>query len=823
MTCGLLAVFAYGCNAVLGYESEYTIGDASPEGSAGDSGGSGGFAGDSSPDDVTVETDGEASSCDGGEQPIGANGEACCTPNELACAGHAQKLVLICDPTSMTWKALQSCSGKQLCDTTPGFTQGSCQEPVALCIGQDPGGKVCDGDQLLVCGPDLVTAEVTDCLYACVSGSCVGECGDGNMQCAGLIPQTCGPTGDWHNGAPCAFICAAGECTGECGPGLKQCSGEMTQECDLAGSWQEGELCPGVCTMGECAESCIPDSKQCTGSMVQACNSSGSWENDTACPYVCMSGGCTGVCSPDSKQCNQRVPQRCDASGQWQSGSTCPYVCSGGNCQGVCLPGAATCAGLVPQECDGSGQWQSGAACAYVCKSGVCQGECSPGAQQCNGLVPQSCDGSGHWQDGSACEFVCTAGTCAGGCPPGTKQCSGQIPQTCNSSGQWEDGAACQHVCAGGSCTGVCAPGKKQCSGLVPQTCDSGGQWQSGDACQYVCADGTCTGVCAPESKQCSGNLLQTCQASGQWGVGTACGGGTPLCSGGLCVAAYGPSCNGLAATCGSSGDASCCASIAVPGGTFKRSYDGVNYLDGSNPATVGDFKADTYEATVGRFRKFVALYPGNKPVAGAGKNPNDPADPGWDEAWNGQMPGTQATLTSAVKCNSSYQTWTDSEGGNENRPMNCITWYEAHAFCIWDGGRLPTEAEWNYLAAGGSEQRVYPWSQPPTSTTRDCNYASYSGCPGDTLNVGSKSPMGDGRWGHADVAGNVFEWVLDWSASGYPNPCTNCSNLTSGTNRVLRGGSFDFISNALYASFRGNFSPTGRPRDAGVRCVRSP
>jgi formylglycine-generating enzyme required for sulfatase activity len=245
--------------------------------------------------------------------------------------------------------------------------------------------------------------------------------------------------------------------------------------------------------------------------------------------------------------------------------------------------------------------------------------------------------------------------------------------------------------------------------------------------------------------------------------------------------------------------------------------------MDGSNPATVADFRADTYEVTVGRFRKFVAAYPGNKPVAGAGKNPNDPADPGWDEAWNGAMPSTQVALTSAVKCNSTYQTWTDTVGGNENRPINCVTWYEAFAFCVWDGGRLPTEAEWNFLAAGGSEQRVYPWSSPPTSTTRTCSYANYASCPGDTLNVGSKSPTGDGRWGHADVAGNVFEWVLDWSASAYPNPCANCSNLTSGTNRVLRGGSFDFVSNGLYASFRGSFAPTGRPHDAGVRCVRSP
>jgi formylglycine-generating enzyme required for sulfatase activity len=52
------------------------------------------------------------------------------------------------------------------------------------------------------------------------------------------------------------------------------------------------------------------------------------------------------------------------------------------------------------------------------------------------------------------------------------------------------------------------------------------------------------------------------------------------------------------------------------------------------------------------------------------------------------------------------------------------MDWYEAYAFCIWDGGFLPTDAEWNYAAAGGAQQRAYPWSNPPTSLTIDPSYA---------------------------------------------------------------------------------------------------
>src|SRR6185369_11301256 len=108
--------------------------------------------------------------------------------------------------------------------------------------------------------------------------------------------------------------------------------------------------------------------------------------------------------------------------------------------------------------------------------------------------------------------------------------------------------------------------------------------------------------------------------------------------------------------------------------------------------------------------------------------------------------------------------------------PVNCLDWYEAHAFCIWDGGFLPSEAEWNYAATGGDQQRVYPWSSPPSSTAMDSTNAVYDGAP--LLVVGSKSAGGDGRWGHADLTGSVAEWNLDWYASPYASPCADCANF---------------------------------------------
>jgi formylglycine-generating enzyme len=279
----------------------------------------------------------------------------------------------------------------------------------------------------------------------------------------------------------------------------------------------------------------------------------------------------------------------------------------------------------------------------------------------------------------------------------------------------------------------------------------------------------------------------------------------------------------------------SCCASTLVLGGPFLRSFDAVTFTDNSNPATISDFRLDTYEVTVGRFRQFIAAtVAGWSPPPGSGihtslshglfdANTSAP-EGGWQSEWDAGIYHTQDAWNATLACETS-SSWTANAGTNEHLPIGCVSWFQAYAFCIWDGGYLPSEAEWNYAAAGGSEQRVYPWSTPATSSAIDCTYANIADCVSALLPVGALSPKGDGRWGQADLTGNVNEWVLDEYAA-YPVPCIDCARVSSGTpsttRRAIRGGTLQFPA-VVVVSARFSDDPHAGGVLTGVRCARSP
>jgi formylglycine-generating enzyme required for sulfatase activity len=239
---------------------------------------------------------------------------------------------------------------------------------------------------------------------------------------------------------------------------------------------------------------------------------------------------------------------------------------------------------------------------------------------------------------------------------------------------------------------------------------------------------------------------------------------------------------------------------------------------------TVSTYELDKYEVTVGRFRAFVEGWDYRPPPPGAGAHPRI-AGSGWRSAWDKRLPQSRVVLENGLNC--PVATW---PMGTDVLPMNCVTWYEAFTFCVWDGGRLPTEAEWEYAAAGGDENRKYPWGQdtpdPDVHAVHDC---AYGGTPRNCdkfdvrAPVGSK-PLGAGRWGHDDLAGSMFEWVLDaYDTYDTAIVCNDCANASDVLIRLLRGGSWSTLDQYVRATYRYYSAPTYRYSGVGFRCARNP
>ena len=283
------------------------------------------------------------------------------------------------------------------------------------------------------------------------------------------------------------------------------------------------------------------------------------------------------------------------------------------------------------------------------------------------------------------------------------------------------------------------------------------------------------------------------------------------------------PSCSGLSTSCGPSSGGNCCTSLPVTGSTYTTG-------DGTT-RTISDFSLDLYEVTVGRFRRFVDAFAG-PPASGAGAHPLI-GNSGWQAEWNGAIAPNKGGLISSVQCDPTFQTWSTT-ATNETLPMNCISWYEAFAFCAWDGGRLPTEAEWEYVAQGGAEGRWYPWGNAPMPSGFQDDTAAYANynCLGDgspegvcafadILWVGSK-PSGAAKYGQLDMAGSVREWTLDWH-NPLPASCNNCASLSPSTERVARGGDWGAEWMYLASDNRLSNMPDKHYAFMGIRCARNP
>ena len=222
---------------------------------------------------------------------------------------------------------------------------------------------------------------------------------------------------------------------------------------------------------------------------------------------------------------------------------------------------------------------------------------------------------------------------------------------------------------------------------------------------------------------------------------------------------------------------------IAIPGGSYEMGSIG----SAGHSVAVPFFELTKTEVTVGQYRTCVD--------AGACTAPND--------------------KSGGESCN-----W--GLAGREDHPINCVDWDQANAFARWAGGRLPTEAEWEYAARSGGQSQSYPWGNEEASCSRAIMDDGGSGCSrGSTEPVCSK-PSGNSDQGVCDLAGNVWEWTQDaWHSTytGAPSDGTAWEGETS--DRVLRGGSWLNAASYMRASERGGSRFSVRANHLGFRLAR--
>ncbi len=207
-----------------------------------------------------------------------------------------------------------------------------------------------------------------------------------------------------------------------------------------------------------------------------------------------------------------------------------------------------------------------------------------------------------------------------------------------------------------------------------------------------------------------------------------------------------------------------------IPAGTFWVGNAKETYEQEENPrfsSRVAEFCAGETEVTVERYEACVA----------AGK--------------------CRAVESTNKTCNSSKK-------GRAQHPINCIDYEQAVSVCAFEGARLPTEVEWEYLARGGAEMRPFPWGAGPADD--QLCWKNHMSCPVKSFPAQA--------FGLYDVAGNVWEWTQTWfSPHPWPAP--------TGQRRLVKGGGWSRrFEKWLSPTLRNRENPRHGGSHLGVRCV---
>ena len=253
-----------------------------------------------------------------------------------------------------------------------------------------------------------------------------------------------------------------------------------------------------------------------------------------------------------------------------------------------------------------------------------------------------------------------------------------------------------------------------------------------------------------------------------------------------------------------------------IPAGTFtmgspstepERVTDEVQHQ-----VTLSAFRMSKYEISNAQFAAFLnAKSIGSNGFYALGAYPSEPLISDCGQYYGLSYTGSQ---------------W-QAAAGFENHPVVCVTWYGATEFATYAGGRLPTEAEWEYACRGNTTaafstgaclnntQANYIWAYPLTGCTN--TITTY---PGQTQAINSYSPNAFGLY---NMHGNVWEWCSDWYGTYSTTAQTNPTGASSGTGRVIRGGSWNGYARDCRSANRGRSGPNGSGNGFGFRLSFAP
>jgi formylglycine-generating enzyme required for sulfatase activity len=181
---------------------------------------------------------------------------------------------------------------------------------------------------------------------------------------------------------------------------------------------------------------------------------------------------------------------------------------------------------------------------------------------------------------------------------------------------------------------------------------------------------------------------------------------------------------------------------------------------------------------------------------------------------------------------------WSKPEGPGSNvrkrmdHPVIHVSWNDAAAYCAWKGGRLPTEAEWEYAARGGLERQRYCWGDELVPNGKHhCNiwqgrFPDHNSAEDGYIGTAPAASFPPNGFGFRNMAGNVWEWCHDWFSPTWhitaaPHTRTNPMGPASGTSKAMRGGSYlchDSYCNRYRVGARTGNTPDSSTGNCGFR-----